>query len=793
MRVIVDASMAWLLFLSLALVVISSTALPLPPAPNTCHEYPYSHYPYCDSTLSIPERVKDLLSRMTIEEKISMTATGNSGVPRLGVGSIDYSEGLHGVFAGCVPPGSPDSTGCATAFPNPTGLAASFDRDLWRKIGFTIGQEGRAMHNAQKAGTLDSGTVGIFFFSPDINLFRDPRWGRGQEVPGEDPTLTSQYAMEYAKGLQGVAKDPVDGGDYKLSPYTQIGSTCKHFAGYDLENWGGTDRYHFNANISDRDLVEYYLPVFKSCVQQGDVTGIMCSYNSVNEVPSCASEEFLNGILRESWGFKGFVVSDCGAISGIQVHNYTHTDVDTVKAALRAGVDINCGDFYPKHMAEAVKAGTVNESDIDLALYRILKQFFLAGEMDGPEQVIFQTYNTSYVDTPESRALSLRAAEEAIVLLKNDPVVESGNPLLPLSAKHQKRKILFVGPHGNSTLSMLSNYFGTSKIVEHQSPFMVASRAGMDVSYVSGHSLDPNDTNKTFIPQAVAAAKSVDVVVAFLGLCADHCQSRIENEGDDRQVLTFPGAQEELLKAVAAANPNTILVLLNNAGPIDISWAKGNIPAIVEAWYPGQMGGDAILNTLTGKNNPSAKLPTTVYPADFVARSFFDMDMRSVDGVTYMWYRKEAVYEFGRGLSYTTFSYEWQDEEEVEQTVSLSDLLIDYEDHTKSDRKLMEVQTHPYRVKVTNTGSVAGDVVVLGFVTGGDGKAQPIKKLFDFDRVSNLQPGESGTVLLTIPTDVLRSFASSEALKGDYPGFKSVLRVEIGDIQKPATKNLRLV
>ncbi|CAB9520543.1 xylosidase/alpha-L-arabinofuranosidase 1 [Seminavis robusta] len=767
---------------------------PLPPAPNTCHEYPYNKYPYCDGTLPIPERVDDLLSRMTIDEKINISTSDDHGIPRLGVGKISYSEGLHGVFCGCIPPSDDVSTGCATGFPNPTAMGSSFDRDLWRHVGFTIGQEGRAIHNANQAGTLDAGWVGVFFWSPDINLFRDPRWGRGQETPGEDPTVTSNYAAQYAMGLQGIGKDPVDGSDYKISPYTQIGATCKHFAAYDLENWNHVDRNHFDAKVSDRDMVEYYLPVFKACVQEAKVSSIMCSYNAVNGVPMCANDGFLNGLLRETWGFGGFVVSDCGAIDNIiNTHNYTKTPEDTVRAALKGGTDINCGDYYPKHLAEALKAGTVTESDLDLALSRMLKQFFLAGEMDGPDQVIFQTYNNSHVDTPKSRALSLRAAEEGIVLLKNE------GSLLPLSQDHQKGKILFVGPHANATSSMLSNYFGTSKIVLTNSPLDAAKRAGMDVTYVAGHSYDPENDSKQWIPEAVKAAKDADVVIAFLGLCADNCPSRIENEGTDRTDLTFPGAQLDLLQAVAAANPNTVLVLLNNGGPIDISWPKENIPTILEAWYPGQYGGDAIAHTLIGKNNPSGKLPMTIYPADFTEkRSFFDMDMRSVDGVTYMWYRNEAVYEFGHGLSYTTFKYEWLDEAEEEKKVLLSDLSLAYYQYATSERKLQALETHSYKVKVTNTGSVAGDAIVLGFITGGDGTAQPLKKLFDFGRLNNLQPGESAKLGLTVPTETLRTFASSDVLKKmeqglRVPGFNRVLQVEVGDIQNPAKRALHLV
>lgn len=776
-------------FVSFCFAAIVPAMIAQPNLTPTCTTYPFSHYPYCDSSLSVDERVKDLLARMTLAEKIDITASNQHGVPRLGIRNIIYGEGLHGVFAGCAEPASNSSTGCPTDFPNPTALASSFDRDLWRKIGFTIGQEGRALHNNH----VDSGWVGLFFWTPDINLFRDPRWGRGQEVPGEDPVLTSQYAIQYIKGLQGLARNPEDGSDQAISPYLQIGATCKHFLAYDLENWNGTDRVHFDAKLSTRDLVEYYLPVFKACVQEAQVASVMCSYNAVNGVPSCANGEFMNGILREKWGFGGFVVSDCGGVASIKnCHKYTQTDDETIRAAIKAGTDINCGDYYTKHLPQAIQSGVIQESDLDLALSRMLKRFVLLGELEGPDDVVFQTYDTSHVDTPETRALSLRAAEESMVLLKNDPA------LLPLSAELQKGKILFVGPHANATESMQSNYAGTNKLILEHSPLLAAKRAGLDVTWVPGHSLDVANTTKEYIPEAVEAAKSADLVIAFLGLCADHCDTRVENEGNDRNELTFPGSQLELLQAVAAVNPNTVLVLINNGGAIDISWAKEKVPSILEAWYPGQLGGDAILHTLTGKNNPSGKLPTTVYPASFVDnRSFFDMDMRSVDGITYQWYRKDPLYEFGQGLSYTTFTYEWLDQQEEAQKASLSALKLRHENAlTSKERSLEESGALLYTVKVTNTGQTKGDAIVLGFITGGDGCTQPLKKLFDFDRVFGLNPGESSTVTLTVPMDALASFAREEAVecgRNEAPVFTRELKVEAGDILNPAKGLLHLV
>jgi beta-glucosidase-like glycosyl hydrolase len=688
----------------------------------------FSKLPFCNKSLPIDARVADAVSRMTLAEKIANLQNNAKGIPSLGLKQLEYSEGLHGVFSGCAKQPVAGSTGCPTAFPAPIGLGATYNRSLWQAIGNAIGREGRALHNLEHGSGIDAGNVGLMFWSPDINLFRDPRWGRGQEVPGEDTFLTSSYVAQYSTGLQGNDE-----------AYMQIGSTCKHFSAYDMENSDGVSRNRFDAKVSPRDLVEYYWPVFEACVKEAKVASVMCSYNAVNGVPSCANGRFQNDLLREEWGFDGFVVSDCGAIGNV-AHEHNYTGGDESKAAavsLKGGTDVDCGSIYPNKMQDALNKQLVNISDIDRAISRQLKAFIRLGELEGPNEVSYQNFGAESVDTPAHRALALNAAEESIVLLKNDGT-------LPLS---KDKKLAFVGPHANATRTMLSDYFGTSHIVDTHSPLQAAVRAGLSVTYAPGHDLDPNSKNLSLLPMAVAAAKAADIAVIFVGLCADNCATRIEDEGQDRKNLIFPGAQDKLIEAVIAAGRPTIVVLLNTGGPIDIYVPKGKANAILHAFYPGEFGGDAVVNTLLGIANPSGRLPYTMYPnAVTINRKMTDMDLRSVEGLTYKWYTGNTsgppLYEFGFGMSYTSFKVEWSDI----QGPAVTQLSV-------ADAATSELS---YCVNVTNTGEREGSYSVLAFVEG-DGVLRPIKSLFGFEKV-RLQPGESRSLIIT--TTPAKAFAT---------------------------------
>lgn len=502
----------------------------------------------------------------------------------------------------------------------------------------------------------------------------------------------------------------------------------------------------------------------------------MCSYNAVNGVPSCANDKFINGVLRGNWSWDGHVVSDCGAIGDIySPHRYTKTHEDTVAAALHGGTDLECDSYYKKYLPSALQQGKVSTADLDRSVTRVLQAFVELGELEGPDDVPYQRYGAEMVDTTAHRLLSLSVAEQAMTLLKNDPARGGTLPLLPLA---KGAKVALVGPQANFTLEMLSNYEGQNKLVLGHSTLMAAQKAGLSVSYAAGHSLDVSSTDTSLIPGAVAAATAADVAVVMVGLCADHCagHGRTENEGNDRgprgsgwHTLGLPGAQEQLLEAVVAAQPRTVLVMMNG-GMFSIGWAKANVPAILEAYYPGQLGGDAVVNTLLGKNNPGGKTPVTWYPDSILSRPITDMDLTSRDGLTHLYYKGDALWPFGWGLSYTTFAYAWPAAAAARAELSVA----------------AAARGTAYSCTVRNTGAAAGDAVVLGFANSSDPQF-PRQKLFDFDRV-RLAPGEATTVRLAAPAGAF-SVVDDAGARWLRP---ARVAVRVGDVVAPAVRAFEL-
>lgn len=695
-----------------------------------CTVEPYSTYPYCNVTLDAETRAKDLVSRMTLAEKVENMQNNNPGVPRLGVDKFRFAECLHGVLSGCGAAAS-GSTGCPTSFPSALGLGATFNSSLWLEAGRTVSTEARALNN--------QGVTGQAFWAPDVNLFRDPRWGRGQEVPGEDPYLTGEYVAHYSSGLQEIDADR----------YLKVVSTCKHFSAYDMENWNGSNRFSFNAVVDERDLVEYYWIPFRSCIERAHVQSIMCSYNAVNGIPSCANSILQNDIARGEWGFDGFFVSDCGAVGGIMTgHHYTNNSDSTCRAGVLGGTDLNCGSFYGQNLLKAVQSGAVPEEAVNTAITRIYKAFIRLGGIDPPDLISYKRLGPSDVDTEASRQLAYEAARQLIVLLKND------DGILPLDPSKLSMAAV-VGPHGNATQDMLSNYHGTNTLVNSHSPYQALVNALGDgkVKYSVGCNIADNDTSK--IADAVNLVKSSDVALVFVGL--DQTQER---EGHDRTILDLPGVQLQLIQSVVGTGKPTVVVLING-GPLAIEWVKDNVHAIVEAFYPGEMGGDAISDILLGKISPGGRLPYTIYPADFAQkRSMIDMGLRSNGGITYRYYTGSPLWEFGFGMSYTSFSYSWPSQSPKIQCST--DSAVD--------------QGIVYTVNVTNTGKMAGDEVVMGFINSTDPNA-PLKELFAFERI-HLEPGQSAQVHLTVQPQVL-SLVDGEGVESIRPGLYGV---RIGNI-----------
>ncbi|WRX15591.1 Glycoside hydrolase, partial [Theobroma cacao] len=597
-----------------------------------------SQFPFCDYALSYEDRAKDLVSRLTLQEKVQQLVNTASGISRLGVPAYEWwSEALHGVsdlgpgtrFNATVPG--------ATSFPAVILSAASFNATLWFKMGQVVSTEARAMYNV--------GLAGLTYWSPNVNVFRDPRWGRGQETPGEDPLVVSRYAVNYVRGLQEVGGESNSTHD-KL----KVSSCCKHYTAYDLDNWKGVDRFHFDAKVTKQDLEDTYQPPFKSCVEEGHVSSVMCSYNRVNGIPTCADPDLLKGIVRGQWGLDGYIVSDCDSVAVFynSIH-YTATPEDAVAVALKAGLNMNCGDYLGKYTVNAVNLKKVEESIVDQALIYNYIVLMRLGFFDGnPKLLLFGDLGPSDVCADDHQLLAHDAAKQGIVLLDN-------NGALPLSQNITKN-LAVIGPNANATTVMISNYAGVP--CHYTSPLQGLQKYVSVVTYEAGCS-DVKCSNETLIEAAVQAAAKADALVVVVGL-----DQSIEAEGLDRVNLTLPGYQEKLVTDVANAANGTVILVIMAAGPIDISFAKNvsQIGGILWVGYPGQAGGEAIAQVIFGDYNPAGRSPFTWYPQEYADQvPMTDMNMRAntsenFPGRTYRFYTGKCIYEFGHGLSYTSFS-----------------------------------------------------------------------------------------------------------------------------------------
>ncbi|KAK3412287.1 hypothetical protein EUGRSUZ_I01067 [Eucalyptus grandis] len=508
-------------------------------------------------------------------------------------------------------------------------------------MGQVVSTEARAMHNV--------GQAGLTYWSPNVNVFRDPRWGRGQETPGEDPLVVSRYAANYVRGLQEV----VEGGNYTDSRL-KVSSCCKHYTAYDVDSWKAVDRFHFDARVTKQDMEDTYQPPFRSCIEEGRVSSVMCSYNRVNGVPTCADPNLLKGIVRDQWGLDGYIVSDCDSIEVYhdRIH-YTPTPEDAVALALKAGLNMNCGDFLSKYTQNAVKQKKVDESVVDQALVYNYAVLMRLGFFDGdPNSLPFGNLGPQDVCTNENQHLALDAAKQGIVLLANEGA-------LPLSESTIKNMAV-IGPNANATTVMISNYAGTP--CQYTSPLQGLQKFVSTVSYEPGCA-DVKCSNKSLFEAAVNIATPADVVVVVVGLSLS-----IEKEGLDRVNLTLPGLQENLVMEVSEATNGTVILVIMSAGPVDVSFAKhvSKIKGILWVGYPGQDGGDAIAQVIFGNYNPAILLggrsPFTWYPQEYADQvPMTDMNMRAnastnYPGRTYRFYTGKSVYQFGHGLSYSYYS-----------------------------------------------------------------------------------------------------------------------------------------
>jgi beta-glucosidase len=849
--------------------------------------------PYMDPSLPIQQRVDDLVSRMTLDEKAAQMINTAPAIPRLGVPAYDWwNEGLHGVAR----------SGYATLFPQAIGNAATFDEPLLGRIGEVVSVEARAKHNEAVRHDIHSIYFGLTIWSPNINIFRDPRWGRGQETYGEDPFLTAALGTAFVKGLQG--DDP---------RYYRVIATPKHYA---VHSGPESTRHKANLDPSPHDLWDTYLPAFRSTIVEGKADSIMCAYNAVEGKPACASDLLLKDILRGDWKFQGFVTSDCGAVDDFYDADAHRTSSDAEHASadgIRAGTDTNCGKTYA-NLADAVRKGILQESEVDVSLKRLFTARMKLGLFDPPAQVRYASTPFSEVMSPGHTALALQASREAIVLLKNNnhtlPLLPTklktiavigpnaaslaaveGNynaipldPVLPidgLAAKFPSTRILYAqgSPYaenaaiviprtqlraapGSSVEGLKAEYFndddlsgapvitrtdkqvdfdwngaspapgklnplafsvrwsGTIQapapgdyeitgIVAHCSPCkesehytvrydgkeLTASEVSVDksqhgatttaiklhfddakphpieVTYSHTQKLLGAGFSLQWVPpvapmrtQALEAIRKADLTLAFVGLSPN-----LEGEempvhipgfsGGDRTNIDLPAAQQELLEAAKATGKPLVIVLMNGSA-LAVNWAEQNADAILEAWYPGQAGAQAIAESLVGENNPGGRLPITFYRSTEDLPSFDDYSMANR---TYRYFKGKPLYEFGYGLSYTTFSYS----------------------HIKlSATTLHAGDTLTVEADVKNTGSRAGDEVAELYLTPPHTSVSPALVLDGFMRV-HLASGETRHITFTLDPRTL-SQVDEKGIRAVTPGS---YRIALGGAQPNASTN----
>lgn len=586
---------------------------------------------YLDESLSFRERAIDLVSRMTLEEKASQLRYDAQAVERLGVPRYNWwNEALHGVAR----------AGVATVFPQAIGLAAIFDDEYLQKIADVIATEGRAKYNESSKKDDRDIYKGITFWSPNVNIFRDPRWGRGHETYGEDPYLTSRLGVAFVKGLQGNGK------------HLKAAACAKHFA---VHSGPEDDRHHFNAVVSQQDLYETYLPAFEALVKEAGVEAVMGAYNRTNGEPCNGSKTLLQDILRDGWGFEGHVVSDCWAIKDFhEGHGVTKTPTESAALALKSGCDLNCGNIYLLLLL-SLKEGLITEEDIDRAAIRVMTTRMKLGMFDDDCEYDSIPYEVN--DSKEHNALSLDAARKSMVLLKNEG-------LLPLNADKIKN-IAVIGPNADSDIALRANYSGTAS---HNITLLdgIRNRVSSDtrVWYAPGSHLHMNRVEDLALPddrikEAVSAAERSEVAVLCLGLDAsiegeqNDQGTVILDAGGDKADLNLPEGQRKLLNAVLATGKPTIVALLSGSA-LSIGEAADKAAAIVQCWYPGSKGGQAFAEMLFGDFSPAGRLPVTFYKSTEELPAFADYSM---DNRTYKFMQGEALYPFGFGLSYSSFEY----------------------------------------------------------------------------------------------------------------------------------------
>lgn len=606
----------------------------------------------------------------------------------------------------------------------PILMSAAFNDDLIYKVAQTVGREGRAFGN--------SGHAGFDFWTPNINPFRDPRWGRGSETPGEDPFHIYNYIMQLVPGLQGGIDPAVP----------QVIATCKHYAVYDVENGPQRGRASNDLNPTAQDLTDYFLPPFKACARDAKVGAIMCSYNAVDGIPSCANRYLLETVLREHWQWNQpyqWVTSDCGAVTDIVTsHHYVSSDADATAVAINAGTDLGCEGSIENNLVQAVAANTTTEAALDRSLSRLYMSLLRLGYFD-PSNA-YSSLGWADVGTPEAENLAYEAAVEGMTLLKND-----GTLPLPKDPSN----VAVIGPWANATKQMQGNYYGHAPYLV--SPLMAMQANWANVQYAQGAAINNQDTSG--FAEALSVASAADYIIYCGGI-----DTSIEAEGRDRQNIAWPPTQLDLISQLASLNKPLVVVQFGAGQLDDTSLLQNNtVNAIVWAGYPGQSGGNALRDVLDGTRSIAGRLPVTQYPANYTSEvNILDPNLRpnattGNPGRTYKWF-SSPVLPFGYGLHYTNFSVSWASTPANVQSI---DGLVQ-----SSSGPVENTPFATFKVNVKNDGgpaAMASDYSGLLFISTTDGgpAPYPIKSLAGYARLSNVGVGETQTLSITVPIRAL--------------------------------------
>ncbi|WP_233268849.1 glycoside hydrolase family 3 N-terminal domain-containing protein [Mucilaginibacter lacusdianchii] len=671
---------------------------------------------YRDESQPIDARVKSLLSELTLPEKANLLGYNSQAVPRLNIPAYNWwNEGLHGVAR----------AGQATVFPQAIGMAATFNPDLLKQVATVISTEARAKYNLAMQQDRHLQYMGLTFWSPNINIFRDPRWGRGQETYGEDPFLTSRMGVAYVSGMQG--NDP---------KHLKVSATAKHFVAHSGPE---ATRDEFNAIADEKDLRETYLYAFKNLVDNG-VESVMTAYNRVNGEPNSTSKKLLNQVLLKEWGFKGHVVTDCGALDDIYLrHKVLPNAVQVAAAAIKAGISLDCSSILQNDVENAVKQKLITEKDVDVALAKILRTEFKLGFFDEKSHSPYYSYGADSINNAAHTALARKVAAQSMVLLKN------ANNILPLKPNTYS-SITVLGTNASSLDVLAGSYHGVNS---HMVDFVEGITGAVGLDTRVEYDLGSNYSDTTHFGGIWAAGNS-DLTVAVIGLSpvleGEAGDAFLSPTGGDKPNLSLPAGNISFIKALRKGNPKKpVIAVITGGSDIDISTIEPYVDAIIMAWYPGQQGGNALADVLLGKVSPSGHLPLTFYKS---TNDLPDYSSYSMKNRTYRYFNGAVQYPFGFGLSYTTFGYDWK---------------------SKPKDRYTATDNISFTVNVSNTGQMDADDVVQAYIKYPNAERMPLKELKGFKRVS-VNKGQTSEVSIEIPVKELLKWDLANHKWKLYPG-----------------------